>query len=333
MNILAPITSLEEGRTLILEGAKELYCGLQPEYWDSVSGDRFWLNRRGPGQGNLPSLEELSKVVGLAHFHDVKVFLTLNQSIYSNALYQEILKFVRKVYATCSPDALIIGDPGLMKMMKEKMPEVTLHASSLGGILNTETAKFFRDLGAKRLIFPRYVDLEDMARIMQKIGSDMEYEAFILNDGCIFEEAYCFANHAFNGAICHNPHWIYKLYDKSGQSRKEASRSFSQHLRDYREFIYIGIKNMAESISPKGDPMGMCGLCALPELKAMGVCSLKIVGRESPLEKKAASVRLLRKSLASLEGEENPEILKLCFRMMRSIPKLCDSNYMCYYRN
>ncbi|AFM40150.1 collagenase-like protease [Desulfosporosinus acidiphilus SJ4] len=332
MKILAPVTSLDEAKTLISEGAEELYCGLQPFNWGTVFGDGFWLNRRGPGRGNLTQIEELSELIAMAHLCNVKVFLTLNQFVFSDVLYQEIVRLVRGVYSICSPDALIIGDPGLMKIIKEKVPEAKLHASSMGAILNTEAAKFFRDSGATRIIFPRYMDLETMSRIIQEIGPEMEYEAFILNDGCIFEEAYCFVNHAFGGAICHNPHWSYKVYDQNGRVGKEENLSFSEHLMNYREFIYIGIRNMGESMSPKGDPMGMCGLCALPELKAMGVCSLKIVGRESPLKKKTASVRLLKRSLDILEGEENPEILRLCFQMMRGIPKLCNCKYMCYYR-
>ncbi len=203
----------------------------------------------------------------------------------------------------------------------------------MGAILNTQAAKFFHVLGASRIIFPRYVRVKEMARIIQEIGPDIEYEAFVLNDGCIFEEAYCFANHAFGGAICHNPHWVYKLFDSNGKSGREDSLSFSEHLVDYREFIYVGIKNMGESTSPKGDPMGMCGLCALPELKAMGVCSLKIVGREAPFKKKKAGVKLLRKSMDYFDVEENPEIIKQYFQMLRAIPKLCDGRYMCYYRD
>jgi hypothetical protein len=109
--------------------------------------------------------------------------------------------------------------------------------------------------------------------------------------------------------------------------------SFSSHLVHYREWIYAGIKDMGDTFSPKGHPAGMCGLCALPDLKNMGICSLKIVGRESSLQKKIASVLLLKKCLTYFDGEDNPQIIKLNIKRLRDIPKICDSNYMCYYRS
>lgn len=76
----------------------------------------------------------------------------------------------------------------------------------------------------------------------------------------------------------------------------------------------------------------MCGLCAIPELQALGMTSLKIVGREAPLQKKMASVKLIKDALSIADSGCAQNKAKERIRRLRGTPGLCSSGYMCYFR-
>lgn len=333
MKILAPVSSVSEAESLIERGAAEFYCGLLPRVWKRKYGNQLWLSRRGEKGSNFKSFPALKKMVEIAHQGNVPVFLTLNQQFYLPEQYQEVVGLAGKAREYCGIDAVIVGDPGLIIALKEAFPNLTIHVSSLAAVLNSASAAFFQSLGVERIIFPRYLSLEDLRLIMEKIGPIVEYEVFILNDGCIFEEGYCFANHIFGGAFCHNPSWQYQLLETDSRRIYPNKESFSRHLRDYRQWVQFAIRNCHGSLSLAGFPLGMCGLCALPELKKLGVKSLKIVGRESSTAKKLASVTLVKKVLDGLEaGLDEKAIQSRAKDLRNTSDNLCATNYLCYYR-
>lgn len=343
MKILAPVNSVHEAEVLVDLGAEELYCGLSPGAWRTGNGQEVWLNRRGPGKANIESLEELKELVVVAHKAGSQVFLTLNQPGYAPELYADIVETVRQAQEYCGVDAFIVADPGLIRLLKEALPALVIHVSSLAAVLNSAAVSFFSQLGVKRIIFPRYVELETMRSMIEHGGVHLEYEAFILNDGCVFEEGYCHVSHAFGGAFCHSPAWVYKPIKIKGEGNDDEHRprrgllrvgkeTFREHMEEYRRWLWMGIKNFGGMPSPRGYPLGMCGLCALTQLKEMGVVSLKIVGREAPLKKKVASVKLVKQILDYLEAGHSQEEVKRHAKSVKGVKGLCESGYMCYYR-
>lgn len=325
MKILAPINSLQEVSILIERGAQEIYCGVQPPNLKAKSTNSF-VNRRIPKNASINDLEVLEKVINEAHAKEVKVFLTLNQPTYRPDLFPKILELAKETVAL-GIDALIIGDPGLMRLVRKSLPEAVIHVSSLAGVLNSASVKFFRELGASRIIFPRYIPLEDLKAIISKIHPPLEYEVFILNDGCVYEESHCHTNHAFGGAFCHR-NWAYSLEETSIRQKPEKGECFRRHIADYQKWLLHGIKNRGMIFGHNG----MCGLCALPELYKLGASSVKIIGRESPLRKKAISVSMVRTILERVKAGDNEESVQAAAKKLKSIYKICDSKYTCYYR-
>lgn len=327
MKILAPVTSAQEAVSLISHGAGELYCGLRPASWGKRYGQRVRLNRR--GQGNIEDFSQLKSLTDTAHARDVPVYLALNLPFYPPEQYGEILELAGESYFNCQVDALIISDPGLLQAIGNTYPQIPIHVSSLAAVLNSGAVSFFRDLGAKRIIFPRYLGLADLQQIINKSGRHLEYEVFILNDGCVFEEGYCHVNHALGGGYCLQPGRRYRLLPL--EQGKLPRENFNRHLQDYQRWLWI-MDNCGGYLNHRGFPNGMCGLCALPELKAMGVNSLKIVGREAPLAKKIASVKLVKRVMDLLASGEDPELIRQRAKQIRGTPDLC-TGYMCYYRS
>jgi len=342
MKILAPVNSAQEAETLVKLGAQELYCGLNPEVCCGSNAQGVWLNRREPGKANMKSMAELEELVVVAHDGGARVFLTLNQPGYDPEVCTDILHMVERIQESCGVDVYIVADPGLMRLLKDAFPDIVLHVSSLAAVLNSAAVSFFSQLGVRRIVFPRYVPLETMRAIINHSPNGLEYEAFILNDGCVFEEGYCFVSHGFGGAFCHNPLWRYRVIVTGDDDPKTAgaegktleieNESFERHIDEYKRWLWVGIKNFFGMPGSKGYPLGMCGLCALPRLKEMGVMSLKIVGREAPLKKKVESVKLVKKVLDYLEdGHSEEEVVGLA-KSIRGTKGLCESGYMCYYR-
>lgn len=332
MKILAPASSADEAKALISAGAEEIYCGLHPAAWRKKYGGEAWLNRRGPGTANISSLGDLERLAGEAHRRGVPVYLTMNLPFYLPGQYPELISLAGEVTGRCGIDALIIGDPGLIYAVKDALSGVPVHVSSLAAVLNSASASFFRDLGASRIIFPRYMDPGDMGLIMDRAGRQLEYEAFVLNDGCVFEEGLCHVSHAFGGAFCHHPWSSGLVREEAGRVKNNVIREpFEAHMRDCREWLWY-VRNCGGNYGPGGYPLGMCGLCALPGLKGLGLNSLKIVGREAPLPKKTASVRLVKKVMEMVNSGEKPDSVRAGAKKTRGTPGLCNSGYMCYYR-
>jgi len=327
MQILAPAHSVREADVLISCGAQELYCGLHPAAWTRRHGKKVWLNRR--GAGNVESFAELKELTGVAHARGVPVHLTLNLPFYPPEHYTDVLDMAERATVEGGVDALIIADPGMIVAVKRSRPDIAVHVSSLAAVLNSEAVKFFAGLGASRIIFPRYIPLANLRRVTAEAGNSLGYEVFILNDGCMFEEGYCHASHTFGGAFCSAPRNYRLVRTPEAQEKQE---SFAHHLADYRRWIWCVGWNCGGLPGPQGYPDGMCGICALPELQEMGVTTLKIIGREGSLGKKAASVRLVRRVLDLVESGTGPAEVKKRARAIRGTPGGCDSGYLCYFR-
>lgn len=342
MKILAPVSSIHEVEMLTSKGADELYCGISLENWEKKHGHDVWLSRRGPGKANIRNLETLGELVDRAHCSGAKVFLTLNQPGYVKELSTEILSFVREVRENCGVDAFIVADPGLIRLLKEKEQDIVIHVSSLATVLNSSSVTFFRKLGVERIIFPRYLDVKTLRKIIAAGGTDMEYEVFILNDGCVFEEGFCHVSHAYGGAFCHNPAWAYKpiSIDEEGvvgNSRKvaafkEVEEPFRQNVDEYKRWLWVGIKNFGGLSGSNGYPLGMCGLCTLPEYKELGITSLKIVGREAPFRKKVKCVEFVKRVLDYEKEGRSPEEVREYAKSIKGARGLCETGYMCYDR-
>jgi U32 family peptidase len=326
MKLLAPVRSPDEVLPLIRAGGEEIYCGLVPAAWLTHAKDDLWLNRRDPASANLHGLGELQAVVRDAHAHDVPVFLTLNAHHYAPEQLPFILEMARRV-ADVGVEALIVADIGLALAVREANVPVKLHLSSLATCTNADAAVFFGELGIDRVILPRHLSTREIRQLHDR-APQVEIEAFLLNDGCAYEEGRCLTSHAF-GPICMTPWSVeYQPTPGAGTDRRAA---WEANYESYQRYLWH-LNNCGSSLTAKGLPNGPCGLCALPDLAAAGVASLKIVGREASPMRKLASVQLARAVVDRLRAGAAAEAVATRARELRATPELCDATFMCYYR-
>jgi putative protease len=326
MKLLAPISRVDEVQPLLRSGAEELYCGLVPAAWVQNEAADDWLNRRNPRGANLHSLSELAQVLAQANEHDVPVFLTLNAHHYKPEQLPLILEMARRV-AELGVEALIISDISLILAIRAADIPIRIHLSSLGTCTNAESAALFADLGVDRIILPRHLSAREIG-VLLSAAVPVAYEVFLLNDGCAYEEGHCLTTHHY-GPICMTP-WQMTVRPLPG-AQPDIAEQWRMNHQAYQRFLWH-LNNCGSSTNDKGLPNGPCGLCALAELQAMGVASLKIVGREAAPLRKLASVQLASAVLKTVREDGSTAAVAVRAKALRNTPELCDSTYMCYYR-
>ncbi|MBI3666713.1 MAG: U32 family peptidase [Acidobacteria bacterium] len=333
MKILAPIRAYDELEMLAAAGAEELFCGIVPREWMERYTGAIWLNRRSPKGGSLETYDELKRLVEAAHGLHLPVFTTLNAPYYTAEQLPLVVDLARRLSDEVGVDALIVTDINLLLRLSEEKLAADLHISSVAATLNSEAVRFLLDFGPKRIILPRSLTLEEIARIVREVGDRVEIEVFMLNDGCAFEEGFCATTHHHSvGAFCSSLSEMRAEFEWGGPVLTRRRENWlRRNLADYREWVWYLNGNGCGS-TPKGLPYGPCGLCAIPDLLRLGVASLKIVGREASPLKKLASVKMVRDIVdRARAGTPKLQVIDRA-RALRETPEHCDSGYMCYYQ-
>ena len=123
--LLAPAGSLEKAKMAFLYGADAVYCGTS-----SLS-----LRTRAD-MGN----DDLIKTIKYAHSIGKRVYVTLNIFAWDDK-YEEIINMA-KILEEIKPDAVIVADGGIMEIMKQYAPSVTIHVSTQANIVSMHSANF-----------------------------------------------------------------------------------------------------------------------------------------------------------------------------------------------
>jgi putative protease len=333
MKILAPIRAYDELEMLLESGAEEFYCGIVPSEWSDRYNGPVWLNRRSPKGSGLETWDEMKRLVDGAHSSHVPVFVTLNAPYYSAEQMPLVLELATRLSEEIGVDALIVTDINLLVRLAEANLHCALHISSVAATLNAEAIRFLLDFGPTRIVLPRSVTLREIESIMEQVGSQVEIETFILNDGCAFEEGFCSTTHHHSvGAFCTSLSEMETSFEWNGPRFTDRREKWlKRNLADYRDWVWY-VNGNGCGATPKGLPYGPCGLCAIPDLQRIGVSSLKIVGREASPFKKLASVRMVRDIVDRVRaGNSKLHVIERAISL-RGEPQHCQSGYMCYYK-
>jgi putative protease len=334
MKILAPLNSPAETEMLLANGAEELYCGLVPEEWVARYSGAIWLNRRSPIGGNLRSFSDLAHVVEQAHACSVPVFVTLNAQSYTASQLPLVLDLARRYVEEAGVDGLIVSDPALILELAQQDLPCALHLSSIAATLNVAAVRFFQSLGVRRVILPRSLTVAEIERIAAEIGSQVQLEVFILNDGCVFEEGFCLTTHhrsvgAFCVGLSRMDSQSFKLSSTPWVSGEEEE--MSALLQGFHRRIDCLTNHASSEQSQTAMPLAPCGLCAIPTFERMGIAAVKIVGREASSLRKLASLRLVRAVIEKTRSGALDGDIQAYAKALRAKLAPCVPEEMCYY--
>jgi putative protease len=199
--LLAPAGTQTMLDTALAYGADAIYAG-QP---------RYSLRARNNDFGKL---EQLAAGIASVRAAGKKFYLVSN--IYPhNAKIRTYLDDMAPVIAL-KPDALIMADPGLIDLVRETWPEVTIHLSVQSNTVNYAAVRFWRKLGVARVILSRELSLDEVAQIRQECP-DTELEVFVHGALCIAYSGRCLLSGYFNhrdpnqGTCTNSCRWDYQV--------------------------------------------------------------------------------------------------------------------------
>ncbi len=200
--LLLPAGTLEKMRTAYAFGADAVYAG-QPRYSLRARNNEF-------------SLDNLRIGIAEARTLGKKLFIASNLMPH-NAKIKTYMADMESVIEM-KPDALIMADPGLIAMVRERWPEVPIHLSVQANTVNYAAVKFWQSLGLTRIILSRELSLDEIAEIRQECP-DMELEVFVHGALCIAYSGRCLLSGYFNhrdpnqGTCTNSCRWDYKVAD------------------------------------------------------------------------------------------------------------------------
>ncbi|HUX89081.1 MAG TPA: tRNA 5-hydroxyuridine modification protein YegQ [Gallionellaceae bacterium] len=198
--LLLPAGTLDKMRTAYAFGADAVYAG-QPRYSLRARNNEF-------------KLEELQTGIREAHELGKKLFVASNLMPH-NAKVKTYMADMEPVIAM-KPDALIMADPGLIMMVRERWPEVPIHLSVQANTVNYAAVKFWKSLGLERVILSRELSMDEIEEIRQQCP-DMELEVFVHGALCIAYSGRCLLSGYFNhrdanqGTCTNSCRWDYKV--------------------------------------------------------------------------------------------------------------------------
>lgn len=328
MEITSPISHVDEIAPLVAAGARELYCGVVPSTWVAQFNTGA-VNRR--YFSNLPSLGELEKAVSAAHDLGAQLFLVLNAQHYGAAQLDALVD-LGDSFHRMGGDAVIVADLTLIVALRERVPDLAIHVSSVASCRNSAAVGFYRDLGVRRVILPRDVTLDEID-VIAKAAGGVEIEVFILNDGCVFEEGVCHTVHLpkkLGGPICVDSYQFEYVSAQGKALPHQAERRLRDNDEDYKRWLWYRF-GCGFSTTQEGYPYGPCGLCAIHRLRQAKVASIKIAGREGATERKIKSVEMVRQVLDRARAGGDAASVAATAVGIRNTLSHCKSGYMCYY--
>lgn len=267
VELLSPVGDFECLIAAVQNGADAVYFGAN-KFNARINGTNF-------------SNDDLKRAIEYAKLRDVKTYLTLNTLI-KNDEFEESIKLIKYAYE-CGIDAIIMQDLGLAKFAIENFPDLEIHASTQMTAHNLEGVKKLKELGFKRVVLSRELNLDEIKQIYDETGIDLEM--FIHGALCISYSGQCLmssiigqrsGNRGKCAGTCRLP---YELINK--EENKTVDKGYLLSSKD------------------------VCTLDIIPEIIKSGAMSFKIEGRMKTPEYVGVVTSIYRKyiDLALSENE------------------------------
>lgn len=218
--------------------------------------------------------EALEEMIAFCHRHEVKVFLALNVLIFEKELRQLVSELPRAL--ALAPDAFIVQDPGLARLIRYLCPTQILHASTQMTVTNHEHIALTEDLDLKRYVLGREVSLSEMEII--RGHTEKELEVFVHGALCVAYSGQCLTSEGFGG--------------------RSANRGqCAQSCRMEYDLMVDGERRELGSLKYLVSPKDLCGLDDIRRLMELGIDSFKIEGRLKTPQYVAASTAAYKEAM------------------------------------
>lgn len=241
VELLSPAGNMERLKIALLYGADAVYIGGR-DYSLRANAKNF-------------SISEINEACEYAHSLGKKVYVTVN-IVFHNDDTDGIVDYLLEL-EKCKVDAIIVSDPLIIDIVKDNDINLDIHISTQYSSVNYETVKFFKDMGASRVVLGREASREEIKEIIDKTG--LEIECFIHGAMCASYSGRCVLSNYFTnrdanrGGCAQVCRWSFDLIKDN--EKIEDKTKFTMCSKD------------------------LCMLKYIPDMIDIGICSLKVEGR------------------------------------------------------
>ena len=291
VELLMPAGNMEKLEYAVRYGADAVYLGVVD------------FSLRAMRKGSIITLDNLNHAVELAHKLGAKAYVTLNIFAFNEDI--KLLEGCIEKFKEAKPDAVIVSDFGIFNLVRKKMPNTAIHVSTQTNTLNYESVKFWKDLGATRVILARELPIKDIAEIRRHVP-DIELESFIHGSQCVSFSGRCLLSDYFtdgerkaNHGNCSQPcRWSYKLVEET-----RPGQYYEIHQDERGSHI----------LSPKD----LCLVEYLPQLIEAGIDSLKVEGRTKSLYYVSAVAKTYRQAIDECLNNPSADLHKYFIELQK----------------
>lgn len=278
IELLAPVGDYERLITAIHFGCDAVY----------LAGKKFGLRAFADNFDE----EEMISALSYAKKHNVKVYVTVNILAHNADFIGmiEYLKFLDKIQV----DAVIVSDLGIASLVK-KHTNLELHVSTQANITNVHSAQVWVNLGAKRLVLARELNIHEIKEIKDAVGPNIDIECFCHGAMCISYSGRCLLSNYLTGrdsnkGACAQPcRWNYAITTKD----ERFDDLYYPILEDSRGTYILNSKDL-------------CLIEHIKELHEAGITSFKIEGRMKSNYYVATVINAYRRAIDNYQNKLTP---------------------------
>lgn len=234
IELLSPAGSIDSAKAAINAGCDAIYMG----------GEKYGAR----AYAESVSEHSIVDAIRLCKEKGVKFYLTVN-TLFKQVELKELFLYIEPLVNE-GVDGFIVQDIGVARLLKEKYPQVELHASTQMTITSLAGVKMVESMGYDQVVLSRELSLSEIKKIRKE--SKIKLECFIHGSMC----------YAYSGA-CLMSSFIGGQSGNRGRCKGPCRHGYDI---DNKECFVLSMKDM----------------CALKDIKnyiLMGIDSLKIEGR------------------------------------------------------
>lgn len=271
------IQSLKRPELLLPVGTKDMALAAIHNGADAIFMGVPGFNAR--GRSHDFEIAEVKDIIDTCHLHGVKVNLAFNILIFQNEL-QGAVEVLEKILPL-KPDAFIVQDLGLVRIIREMAPWQRVHASTQMSITNAEAIQWVDDLGIQRFVLARENSIKEIHSIKQ--NTTKEIEVFVHGALCVSYSGQCFTSEGIGGRSANR-----------GQCAQSCRFTYEMYVDGEKRDL--GGKSFLVS------PQDLCGINEVPSLLEAGVDCFKVEGRLKTPEYVATAARSFDEAIESAQA-------------------------------
>jgi putative protease len=283
VQILCPLRASSEIEPLVRVGARYFYAGVDSTVlFGSQASASPCLNCRPWPGSNFESDESLRAAIELAKGNTAHIYLTFNWYAYRSWEIAAILDFLSRHDGLAG---VVVVDLTLLDRIRQSHPELQIILGSVAHVTNSAAVEFFVSRGVSRIVLPRHLTIGEISDLITN-HPDVDFEVFIKNQDCFFAQGRCYHTHSvINSEVPY----------RCDLARPETSiRPLSTAELDALNTHYANF-------------FSSCGVCAIQELHQIGVSTVKLVGRDLPIEDRRRDFLFIQRAIDALERDSEPK--------------------------